>query len=127
MNNSFSGPLHNFIIKAKKKSLPEIFSPALPELQTSLGFPGGSEEKNPPANARGLWALGGEDPLEKEMVTHSNIFVWEIPWTEEPGVLQPIGSWRVKHHLVSKHTKHKFSYTPLTPPLTHIAHTWQTA
>ena len=55
MNNSFSGPLHNFIIKAKKKSLPEVFFflPP-PELQTSLGFPGGSEEKNPPQ--------GGSDP-----------------------------------------------------------------
>ena len=32
-------------------------------------------------------SLGGEDPLEKEMVTHSSIFAWEIPWTEEPGRL----------------------------------------
>ena len=33
-------------------------------------------------------SLGQEDPLEKEMATHSNILVWEIPWTEEPGGLQ---------------------------------------
>ena len=33
-------------------------------------------------------SLGQEDPLEKEMATHSNIFAWEIPWTEEPGGLQ---------------------------------------
>ena len=32
-------------------------------------------------------SLGREDPLEKEMATHSNIFVWEIPWTEEPGAI----------------------------------------
>ena len=32
--------------------------------------------------------LGGEDPLEKEMATHSNILAWRIPWTEEPGGLQ---------------------------------------
>ena len=40
-----------------------------------------------------MWvrALGGEDPLEKEMATHSNILAWEIPWTEEPGRLQSMG------------------------------------
>ena len=36
--------------------------------------------------------LGWEDPLEKEMVTHSSILVWKIPWTEESGGLQPMGS-----------------------------------
>ena len=35
--------------------------------------------------------LGQEDPLEKEMPTHCNILAWEIPWTEEPGELQPMG------------------------------------
>ena len=35
---------------------------------------------------------GREDPLEKEMVTHSSILAWEIPWTEEPGGLQSVGS-----------------------------------
>ena len=45
------------------------------------------------------WALslGWEDPLEKEMATHSSILAWRIPWTEEPGGLQPIGSQRVRH------------------------------
>ena len=42
-------------------------------------------------------SLGGEDPLEKEMATHSNIFAWKIPWTEEPGRLQSMGSQRVGH------------------------------
>ena len=37
-------------------------------------------------------SLGWEDPLEKEMATHSSILAWEIPWTEEPGGLQPMGS-----------------------------------
>ena len=37
-------------------------------------------------------SLGWEDPLEKGMATHSSILVWEIPWTEEPGRLQPMGS-----------------------------------
>ena len=36
-------------------------------------------------------ALGWEDPLEKEMATHSSILAWEIPWTEEPGGLQSMG------------------------------------
>ena len=40
-------------------------------------------------------SLGGEDPLEKEMATHSSILAWRIPWTEEPGRLQSVGrqSW----------------------------------
>ena len=37
-------------------------------------------------------ALDGEDPLEKEMATHSNILAWEIPWIEEPGGLHSMGS-----------------------------------
>ena len=39
-----------------------------------------------------IQSLGQEDPLEKEVVTHSNILAWEIPWTEEPGGLQAMGS-----------------------------------
>ena len=41
--------------------------------------------------------LGQKDPLEKEMAIHSSILAWEIPWTEEPGGLQPMGSQRVRH------------------------------
>ena len=41
--------------------------------------------------------LGWEDPLEKEMATHSSTLAWRIPWTEEPGRLQSIGSQRVGH------------------------------
>ena len=43
-----------------------------------------------------------EDPLEKEMATHSSILAWEIPWTEESGGLQYIGSQRLRHDLVTK-------------------------
>ena len=43
-------------------------------------------------------SLGWEDPLEKEMATHSSIFAWRIPWTEEPGGLQSTGSQRVRHN-----------------------------
>ena len=42
--------------------------------------------------------LGWEDPLEKEMATHSRILAWRIPWTEEPGGLQSVGSQRVGYN-----------------------------
>ena len=42
-------------------------------------------------------ALGREDPLEKEMAIHSSTIAWKIPWTEEPGRLQSMGSQRVGH------------------------------
>ena len=63
-----------------------------PELYNEC-FPSGSAVKNAPA----IWktwvqSLGQEDPLEKEMATHSNILAQEIPWTEEPGRLQSMGS-----------------------------------
>ena len=45
----------------------------------------------------GVQSLGGEDALEKEMVTHSSILAWRIPWTEQPGGLQSMGSQRVQH------------------------------
>ena len=52
--------------------------------------------KNPPAGDSGL-TPGGEDPLEKEMATHSTILACRIPWTEEPGGLQSMGSQRAGH------------------------------
>ena len=42
-------------------------------------------------------SMGQEDPLEKEMATHSSVLAWRIPWTEEPGRLQSMGSQRVGH------------------------------
>jgi len=47
-----------------------------------------------------IWvrSLGREDPLEKEMATHSSILAWRIPWTEKPDVLQSMGSQRVGHN-----------------------------
>ena len=54
-----------------------------------VGFPGSSVVKNPSPNAGDV---GWEDPLKKEMATHSSILDWEIPWTEEPGRLQSMGS-----------------------------------
>ena len=43
-------------------------------------------------------SLGQEDPLEKEMAAHSRTLAWKIPWTEEPGRLQPMGSQKVGHN-----------------------------
>jgi len=43
-------------------------------------------------------SLSGEDPLEKGMATHSSILVWKIPWTEDRGRLQSMGSQRVRHN-----------------------------
>ena len=58
----------------------------------SLGFPGGSVVKNLPAKQGAqIWSLCWENPLEKEMATHSSILTWRIPWTEEPGGLQSTG------------------------------------
>ena len=64
----------------------------------SVGFPVGTVVKNPPANAGDtVGFLGQEDPLEEGTATHSGILAWRIPWTEEPGGLQSLGSQRVRH------------------------------
>ena len=61
-------------------------------------LPSGSEVKNPPAMQETLFrSLGGEDPLEEEMSTHSSMLAWEIPWAYESGGLQSMGSQRIKH------------------------------
>ena len=67
-----------------------------------MGFPGISVVKNLPAKA--------EDPLEEEMATHSSIFAWKIPWTEEPGGQQSMRSQTVRHNWVTMHT-HVCAYT----------------
>ena len=63
--------------------------------------PGGSVVKNPPAmqetQKMQVRSLDWEDPLEKEMATHSSILAWEIPWTEEPGRLLSTGSQNTGH------------------------------
>ena len=51
--------------------------------------------------------FGQEDPLEKEMATHFSILAWEIPWTEEPGGLQSMGSQRVGHDLMTERQQHQ--------------------
>ena len=68
------------------------------EIKGLLGFLVTQTVKNPPA----MWetwvqSLSWEDPLEKEMATHSSILAWRIPWIEEPGGLQSMGSQRIRH------------------------------
>ena len=54
--------------------------------------------KNPPARQETqVQSLGWKDPLDKEMATHSSILAWRVPWTEEPGRLQSMGSQRGRH------------------------------
>ena len=76
---------HNLIIISYKVNL-----------YIKLGFPGGSLVANLLAmqDMQETWvqSLGPEDPLEKEMANHSSTPAWEIPWTEEPGRLQFMGS-----------------------------------
>ena len=70
-------------------------------LKLLLGFPGGSVVKNLPAmqetQEMQVWSLGQEDPLVEDMAPHSSILAWRIPWTEEPGGRQSMGSQRVRH------------------------------
>ena len=55
-------------------------------------------------------SLGQEDPLEEEMATYSSILAWEVPWTEESGGLQPMGSQRVGQSLVTKQQQQCYIY-----------------
>ena len=77
-------------------------------------LPGGSVIKNPPAmqetQEMQVLSLGREDTLGKGMVTHSSILAWKIPWTEEPGGLQSMGS---KELDTTKHLTHIFWFISL--------------
>ena len=104
----------------------------------SMGFPGGASGKEPTCQCERhetqVSSLDEEDPLEKGMATHSGIFAWEIPWTEEPGTLQSIGSPRVRqdrsdftaHALtgitLSLHYVASFYQNPVFTTATKIAH-----
>ena len=70
--------------------------------QAQLGFPGGASSKEPDCQCKRhetrVQPLGWEDPLKEGMAAHSSILAWRIPWTEEPGGLQSVGSQRVRHN-----------------------------
>ena len=90
--------------KSRAAHIQEVRSKRVEELETVLdrqlerkgkrkgGFPGGSDCKESACN-RETWvrSLGQEDPLEKEMATHSSTLAWKVPWMEEPGGLQSMG------------------------------------
>ena len=63
------------------------------------GFPGGSGSKEAmqAVQETQVRSPGQEDPLKEEMATHSSIFAWRIPWTQQPTGLQSMGSQRVRH------------------------------
>ena len=70
----------------------------------------------PPMQETQVQSLGQEDPLEKEMVTHSSILTWRIPWMEKPGKLQSTGLQRVRQDWVTSLThSHIHSLTHSTP------------
>ena len=72
----------------------------------SWGFRGCSDCSLPAVWETWVWSLGWEDPLEEIMATHSSVLAWRIPWTEEPGRLQSVGSQRVGHNWASNTHTH---------------------
>ena len=86
-----------------------------PPYYLTTGFPGGTSGKESPCQGRRqetrVQSLGREDPLEKEMATHSSILAWTIPWTEEAGGLPSMGSWRVRHNWPCRYKWNHTLYT----------------
>ena len=85
-------------------------------------FPGGTSDEEPAFESRRLKRqfrfLGQEDPLEKEIATHSSTPAWKIPWTEESGRLQPMGLQRVGHsNLEDAHVSPRAPEPKSHPPL----------
>ena len=75
-----------------------------------MGFPSDSAVKDPSAmQETQVRSLGWEDPLEEGMATHSSILAWRVPWIEEPGGLQSMGSQRVGHEAAEHARTHKVS------------------
>ena len=98
----FLSQSHNHVRQFNLKSL-RIYSERIGSfcvyICTLICFPGSIVEKNPPANARDIGdtvrSLDRKDPLEEKKAAHSSILAWRIPWTEEPGGVQSMGSQRV--------------------------------
>ena len=83
----------------KGKRISNIFVSIVKETFLEKGFPGGTDGKESACNAADqVQSLGQEDSMEKETATHSSILAWRIPWTEEPGGLQSMGSQRVRNN-----------------------------
>ena len=96
----FSGIILAVCFSLHRRKLKDRKMDDLLNAKKSPGFPGGSMVKKLPAiQETWIWSLGWEDPLEKEMATHSSVLAWEIPWTKEPGGLQSLG---FRHSLETK-------------------------
>ena len=95
-SDCFSIFLASFKWKWWKRTLDIIQNPLDLETTVRAYGPSGSVVKRKkkkihlPMQETRVWSLGPEDPLEKEMATHSSILTWKIPWTEEPGGLQSV-------------------------------------
>ena len=79
-----------------------------------MGFPDGSIGRESACNA-GDEFNPWEDPVEKEMETHASILAWEIPWTEEPGRLQSMGSQELDTTLQLHHHHHRWKHAKQKP------------
>ena len=91
------GKHFHFTKEEKFNTSQSILKVLLPPTR-KMSFAGGSDGKHLPAmRETRVWFLGWEDLLEEEMATHSSILAWRIPWTEEPGGLQSMGSQRVRN------------------------------
>ena len=89
------------ILTKKLLQTEERFHSGVCTVASCTRLPGGLSGKEPVCQCRKhrrqVPSLDGEDPLEEEMVTLSSILAWRIPWMEEPGGLQSMGSQRVRH------------------------------
>ena len=70
----------------------------LTDIEKKQGYPGGSDGKESACDGGDQGSIHQEDPLKNEMAIHSNTLAWKIPWEEEPGRLQSMGSQRVRHN-----------------------------
>ena len=101
VGNLISGSSESLIINQKLVQV--LLKPIMKDFEHNLSSMGAFQVllvvKNPPAKQE-IWVrfLGWKDTLEKEMATRSSILTWKIPWTEEPGGLQPTGLQRVRHN-----------------------------
>ena len=95
-------PCHDYRVKTKDFYLPKMYDYVIFNY-LAIMYRGGSVVKNLPAMQE-MWvqSLGQEGPLEKGMAPHYSILAWRIPWTEEPGGLQSMGSHRVVHDSATK-------------------------
>ena len=88
--------------RGKREGFHHSKLPPTLKVQSILGFPGDSAVKNLPAmqetQEMQVQSLGGKDPLEESMTTHSSLLAWRIPWTKESGRLQSIGLQKVGHN-----------------------------